>query len=129
MKALVTGGGGFLGGVIVRKLLARGDAVRSFTRTAYPWLAELGVEQAHGDLADPDAVAKAVEGCDVVFHLQANADVRHGLEHPRRDLEQNTIATANVLEAMRSHGASTICFSSTGSVYGDATVVPTPEDA
>ena len=62
----------------------------------------------------------AIAGCDTVFHLQANADVRHGLEHPRRDLEQNTIATSNVLEAMRAAGAQRIGFSSTGSVYGDA---------
>jgi UDP-glucose 4-epimerase len=64
-----------------------------------------------------------------VFHLQANADVRHGLEHPRRDLEQNTIATANVLEAMRAVGVSRIAFSSTGSVYGEPEMFPTPEDA
>ena len=64
-----------------------------------------------------------------MFHLQANADVRHGLEHPRKDLEQNTIATANVLEAMRAAGVSKIAFSSTGSVYGEPEVFPTPEDA
>ena len=72
---------------------------------------------------------RAFRGCDWVFHLQANADVRHGLEHPRRDLEQNTIATAAVLEAMRAVGVSKIAFSSTGSVYGEPDVVPTPEDA
>jgi UDP-glucose 4-epimerase len=71
----------------------------------------------------------ALQGCDWVFHLQANADVRHGLEHPRKDLEQNTIATATVLEAMRAVGVSKIAFSSTGSVYGEPKVVPTPEDA
>jgi UDP-glucose 4-epimerase len=65
----------------------------------------------------------------VVFHLAANADVRFGLEHPRKDLEQNTIATFNVLEAMRSNGIKKIAFSSTGSVYGEASVIPTPEDA
>ncbi len=64
-----------------------------------------------------------------VFHLQANADVRHGLEHPRRDLEQNTLATAGVLEAMRAHGVRRIVFASTGSVYGEPEVFPTPEDA
>ena len=71
----------------------------------------------------------AFAGCDWVFHLQANADVRHGLEHPRRDLEQNTIATSNVLEAMRADGVTRIAFSSTGSVYGEPEVFPTPEDA
>ena len=64
-----------------------------------------------------------------MFHLQANADVRHGLERPRQDLEQNTIATATVLEAMRAEGVTRIAFSSTGSVYGEPEVFPTPEDA
>jgi UDP-glucose 4-epimerase len=66
---------------------------------------------------------------DIVFHLAANADVRHGTEHPRRDLEQNTIATFNVLEAMREAGVRRVAFSSTGSIYGEPTVFPTPEDA
>ncbi len=82
-----------------------------------------------GDVLDQALLERAMEGCDWVFHLQANADVRHGLEHPRKDLEQNTIATANVLEAMRAAGASKIAFSSTGSVYGEPEVFPTPEDA
>jgi UDP-glucose 4-epimerase len=70
-----------------------------------------------------------MEGVDLVFHLAANADVRFGLEHPRRDLEQNTIATFNVLEAMRARGARRIAFSSTGSIYGEPDVHPTPERA
>jgi len=82
-----------------------------------------------GDVLDQPLIERALEGCDWVFHFQANADVRHGLEHPRRDLEQNTIATAKVLEAMRTHGISKIAFSSTGSVYGEPDVFPTPEDA
>ena len=68
-------------------------------------------------------------GCDMVFHLAANADVRFGTEHPRKDLEQNTIATYNVLFAMKENGVRKIAFSSTGSVYGEAAVIPTPEDA
>src|SRR5262245_21573710 len=70
-----------------------------------------------------------MRGCDTVFHLAANADVRFGLQHPRKDLEQNTLATFNVLEAMRANGIKTIAFSSTGSVYGEATLIPTPENA
>ena len=70
-----------------------------------------------------------MRGRDTVIHLAANADVRRGLEHPQRDLEQNTIATSNVLEAMRANGVSRIAFSSTGSVYGEPEVFPTPEDA
>jgi UDP-glucose 4-epimerase len=64
-----------------------------------------------------------------VFHFAANADVRFGPDHPGRDLEQNTIGTFNVLEAMRKNGIARIAFSSTGSVYGEAPVIPTPEDA
>src|SRR5262249_46824598 len=78
---------------------------------------------------DPDGLRRAVVGCDFVFHLAANADVRWGTRDPRRDLEQNTIATFNVLEAMRAAGAGRIAFASTGSVYGEAEVFPTPEDA
>jgi UDP-glucose 4-epimerase len=68
-------------------------------------------------------------GCDTVFHLAANADVRFGLEHPSKDLQQNTVATFNVLEAMRANGIKRIAFSSTGSVYGEADQIPTPENA
>jgi UDP-glucose 4-epimerase len=80
------------------------------------------------DLLDLDALRSAMAGAETVFHLAANADVRFGTEHPRRDLEQNTIATSNVLESMRTHGVRRIAFSSTGSVYGEAPVIPTPED-
>jgi UDP-glucose 4-epimerase len=68
-------------------------------------------------------------GSDFVFHLAANADVRFGTDHPDRDLQQNTIATFNVLESMRQEGIKQIAFTSTGSVYGESTVFPTPEDA
>ncbi len=80
-------------------------------------------------MLDEPALERALDGCDWVFHLQANADLRRGLEHPRRDLEQNTIATSNVLEAMRAQGVRQIVFTSTGSVYGEPTIFPTPEDA
>jgi UDP-glucose 4-epimerase len=81
------------------------------------------------DLLDVDTLGRALAGGDLVLHLAGNADVRFGTEHPRKDLEQNTVATLNVLEAMRANGVSRIAFSSTGSVYGEATVIPTPEDA
>jgi UDP-glucose 4-epimerase len=70
-----------------------------------------------------------MRGVDIVFHLAANADVRFGTEHPQKDLDQNTIGTFRVLEAMREAGVKRIAHSSTGSIYGDATIVPTPEDA
>ena len=82
-----------------------------------------------GDLLDLPALTQAMSGSELVFHLAANADVRFGPEHPRKDLEQNTIATWNVLEAMRASGARRVVFASTGSVYGEPDVFPTPEEA
>ncbi len=81
------------------------------------------------DILDLDTLKGLMTGGNCVIHFAANADVRHGTEHPRRDLEQNTIGTFNVLEAMRHNGIREIAFSSTGSVYGEATLIPTPEDA
>ena len=81
-----------------------------------------------GDLTDLEGLTRAMKGCDFVFHLAANADVRWGLNHPRKDLEQNTIATWNVLEAMRATEIRRLAFSSTSAVYGEARVFPTPED-
>jgi len=82
-----------------------------------------------GDMLDAGGLTEWFRGAECVMHLAANADVRFGTEHPRKDLEQNTIATYNVLEAMRANGIKRIAFSSTGSVYGEAAVIPTPEDA
>jgi UDP-glucose 4-epimerase len=82
-----------------------------------------------GDNLDLPALTRAMAGADTVFHFAANADVRFGLEHPSKDLQQNTVATFNVLEAMRANGIRRIAFSSTGSVYGEAEKIPTPEDA
>lgn len=113
MKALVTGGGGFLGGVIVRQLLARGDEVRSLARGAYPELEALGVEVLRGDLSDGASVSKAVAGCDVVFHVAAKA----GVWGSRASFEQaNVEGTRNVLEACRAHGVSKLVYTSTPSV-------------
>jgi UDP-glucose 4-epimerase len=133
-RALITGGAGFIGSTLADRLLEDGvevailDDFRTGRHEFITGALERGADLFEGDVLDDGVLRAAVEGCDTVFHLQANADVRHGLEHPRRDLEQNTIATANVLEAMRAAGARRIGFSSTGSVYGDADVTPTPED-
>jgi UDP-glucose 4-epimerase len=135
-RACITGGAGFIGSNLADRLSLQGVEVallddfrtgrREFVADA---LRRPGVRLVEGDALDAATVEEAVEGCDWVFHLQANADVRRGLEHPRRDLEQNTIATSNVLEAMRARGVSRIAFASTGSVYGEPEVFPTPEDA
>ncbi len=136
MKAFVTGGAGFIGSNLVDRLLADGHSVvaydnlcSGFEEYFAPHRENDRFRFVRGDVLDVPELTDAMRGCDTVFHLAANADVRFGLNHPRRDLEQNTIATHNVLEAMRATGAKRIAFSSTGSVYGEATVFPTPEDA
>jgi UDP-glucose 4-epimerase len=133
---LVTGGAGFIGSNLVDRLLGAGHRVVSWDNFSTGQENFIDRARAHknynlvrGDTLDLPALTAAMAGCDTVFHLAANADVRFGLEHPRKDLEQNTIATFNVLEAMRVNGIKTIVFSSTGSVYGEADVIPTSEDA
>src|SRR5712692_5317893 len=135
-KYLVTGCAGFIGSNLVDRLLAIGHEVRgidNFSTGEARFLAQASsngkFSLIQGDLLDTALLGEAMRGCDIVFHLAANADVRFGTEHPRKDLEQNTIATYNVLEAMRANGIRQIAFPSTGSVYGEATVFPTPEDA
>ncbi|AYG62410.1 NAD-dependent epimerase/dehydratase family protein [Rhizobium jaguaris] len=132
---VVTGCAGFIGSNLVDRLLGDGHAVigvdnfstgqRRFLEGA---LANRNFRLIEMDILDLDLLKTAFQGADAVFHLAANADVRFGTEHPRKDLEQNTIATYNVLEAMRANGIRKIAFSSTGSVYGEAPVIPTPED-
>src|SRR5205085_10734110 len=115
MRALVTGGGGFLGGVIVRQLLARGDAVRSFSRQRYPALDGLGVEQYVGDLADAAAVAHSVAGCDIIYHVAAKA----GVWGPAAEYEAANVAgTRHVIAACRRHGVRRLVFTSSPSVVG-----------
>jgi UDP-glucose 4-epimerase len=135
-RAFVTGGAGFIGSNLVDRLLSKNISVTAFdnlstgqtrfldgarTSPKYRFIQE--------DLLNPDALARSMKGCDAVFHLAANADVRFGLEHPQKDLEQNTWATFNVLEAMRANGIRRIAFSSTGSIYGEPDIFPTPENA
>jgi len=136
LKALVTGAAGFIGSSVVDRLLADGHDVVGYDNLSTGQ--ERFLEAAHGepafrfvqgDVLDEELLPRTMAGRDVVFHLAANADVRFGLEHPGRDLEQNTIATFRVLEAMRANGVKRIAFSSTGSVYGEAEVFPTPESA
>ena len=136
MKAFVTGASGFIGSNLVESLLTDGHEVTGWDNFSTGQASFLEIANKHdrfrlvrGDNLDLASLIAAMAGCDIVFHVAANADVRFGLDHPRRDLEQNTIATFNVLEAMRANGIKTILFSSTGSVYGEATIIPTPEDA
>ena len=113
MKALVTGGGGFLGKAIVRHLVTRGWSVRSFSRDSYPELDTLGVKQCQGDLADAEAVAVAVQGCDVVFHVAAKAGVWGAYDDYFR---ANVTGTENILAACRQHGIGRLVHTSSPSV-------------
>jgi UDP-glucose 4-epimerase len=138
MKAFVTGVAGFIGSNLTDRLLADGHEVVGWDNLSTGQLRFLegamgqpGFRLVRGDTLDLPSMTSAMAGCDTVFHFAANADIRDGWSHPRRDLEQNTIATFNVLEAMRANGIRRIVFSSTGSTYGEALVTPdrpTPEN-
>ena len=135
MKVIVTGCAGFIGSSLVDRLLLLGYLVIGIDNFSTGQRRFLDIALSNPnftlfqiDLLDLDALKKAFVGGEVVFHLSANADVRFGTDHPRKDLEQNTIATYNVLEDMRANGIKRIAFSSTGSVYGESPVVPTPEN-
>jgi UDP-glucose 4-epimerase len=135
MKYIITGCAGFIGSTLVDRLLRDGHlvvGVDNFSTGQRRFLDEALNKDSFRlieiDILDLEALKVAFSGGDAVFHLAANADVRFGINHPRRDLEQNTLATYNVLEAMRFNGIKKIVFSSTGSVYGESLVIPTPED-
>ena len=136
-RIFVTGAAGFIGSNLVDRLLADGLSVVGWDNfsTGQPPFLERALQQPsftllRGDNLDLPALTAAMRGCDFVFHLAANADIKDGWQHPKKDLEQNTIATFNVLEALRANSIKRIAFSSTGSVYGEALVTPdkpTPE--
>jgi UDP-glucose 4-epimerase len=134
LRVLVTGAAGFIGSNMVDRLLSAGHSVVGFDNMSTGQQRFLEAALVHpkfsfrqADLLDRKSLAQAMDGAELVIHFAANADVRFGTEHPRKDLEQNTIATSNVLEAMREQGCKRIVFSSTGSVYGEPEIFPTPE--
>ncbi len=116
MRVLVTGGGGFLGKAIVKLLLAQGSDVCSFSRNIYPQLTALGVEQIVGDLSDTSAVIKAVDGCDLVYHVAAKAGVWGRYEDYYRP---NVIGTKNVIQACRKCDITRLIYTSSPSVVFD----------
>lgn len=134
MRVLVTGAAGFIGSHMVDRLLSSDHNVIGFDnfstgqkRFLQSALVNPNFILHEADLLDRPSLTKAMEGIEVVVHFAANADVRFGTDHPRKDLDQNTIATWNVLETMREHGCRRIVFSSTGSIYGEPEIFPTPE--
>jgi len=135
--AFVTGAAGFIGSSLVDRLLAEGASVTGWDNftTGQERFLEAALKHprfrlVRGDNLDLPALSAAMKDAGLVFHLAANADIKDGWSHPGKDLQQNTVATFNVLEAMRANGVRRIAFSSTGSVYGEALVTPdrpTPE--
>lgn len=131
MKVLVTGGLGFLGGHMITAYASLGHEVTCFDVDGgrqHPQAAHYVV----GDLLSRhlNALDHAVEGHDLVVHCAANASVRGGVDHPALDLQQNLIGTSNLLEAMRQDTfRARLIFASSSAVYGNPTIVPTPEDA
>jgi UDP-glucose 4-epimerase len=133
---IVTGCAGFIGSNLVDRLISRGHfiiGIDNFSTGRHEFITEALMSKqfklVEADLLDLDSYCDVFAKVDAVFHFAANADVRFGVKNPRKDLEQNTIATSNVLEAMRINNVKKILFSSTGSVYGEAQVIPTPENA
>ena len=112
-KALVTGGGGFLGRAIVQRLVDRGNEVRSLARNAYPALDDMGVEQIQGDICDPEAVSRACDGRDVVYHVAAKPPPWGKYEDYYRT---NVTGTQNVIDSSKSQNISRLVYTSTPSV-------------
>jgi UDP-glucose 4-epimerase len=136
LRYFVTGCAGFIGSTLTDRLLSDGHEVvgyDNFSTGQEGFLASArrsaNFRLVRGDLLDSAFLTASMSGTEFVFHLAANADVRFGTEHPRKDLEQNTIATHAVLEAMRRCRIRHIAFTSTGSVYGESPSPPTREDA
>ena len=137
MHAIVTGGAGFIGSHMTERLLADGHSatvIDNFSSGDRRFL-EASSEQPRLELVEldmhehPDLLPDVIAGADIIFHLAANADVRFGWDAPHRDLQQNVLVTHNLLEAMRLTKVERLVFSSTGSVYGEATQFPIPENA
>jgi UDP-glucose 4-epimerase len=135
MKCVVTGGAGFIGSHLVDALLAAGNEVTVVDNLSSGKMAFLKPHEGNprfrfvrADLSGDGFVCKDFKGADMVYHLAANPDVRSGVTDTGTPLRQNIIATYNVLESMRINGVKGIAFTSTSTVYGEAKVVPTPED-
>jgi len=131
---LITGGAGFIGSHLLARMLPENDVtvLDNFSSGRMEHLAAYMEDPKfhliEADLLTSGCLEDAAAGKDIIFHLAANPDVRLGASDSRIHLEQNVIATYNILEAMRKAGAKRIAFTSTSTVYGEASEVPTPED-
>jgi len=135
LKAVVTGGAGFIGSHLVDRLVSEGYSVAVLDNMSCGFLENLerhrnyeGVTVLDVDLRDAKRLEEVFRGHDVVFHMAAHADIRRSLEDHRADLENNVVGTLNVLEAMYKNGVQDLVFASTSALYGEAEVMPTPED-
>jgi UDP-glucose 4-epimerase len=135
MKALVTGGAGFIGSHVVDELIRRNNEVivydnfcTGFERHLEAARDEGRIRTFQGDILDQSSLTMAMEGVTTVFHLAANADVRGGQTDRNVDLQQNVMGTHCVLEAMKAAAATEIVFTSSATVYGEPDRFPTPED-
>lgn len=133
MKALVTGGAGFIGSHLIDALLERKYEVVCFDNFSTGKMEFIKhnlnkIELIKGDLLNRKDISKALDDCDIVFHLAANPDVRIGAENTKVHFDNNILATYNLLEEMRNKGINKIVFTSSSTVYGDAEIIPTPED-
>lgn len=134
MRALVTGGAGFIGSHLIDRLIERGDEVVVIDNLSSGNLQFIQghldsgkVTLVEGDITHYADVDLAMKGIECVFHLAANPDIRLGTRVTDTDLKQGTIATYNIVEAMRVHGVKTIAFASSSVVYGEDAPLPTPE--
>lgn len=122
MKALVTGGSGFIGSNVSKMLLSKGVEVVVFDNLSsgnYDNIRELNVNFIKGDILDKDAIKDACKGVDVVFHLAASVGRQRSIDHPQLDSEINLIGTINVLEGMRANGVKKIVYSSSAAIFGE----------
>ena len=133
MKALVTGGAGFIGSHLIDELLKQGYEVScldNFSSGKKEFIEKKLDEIAliKGDLLKKEDIKNAIDNCDIVFHLAANPDVRSGIENTKTHFDNNIIATYNLLEIMRKKDVRKIVFTSSSTVYGEARIMPTPEN-
>jgi len=135
MKYFVTGGTGFIGSHLVDRLISEGHEITVYDNLssgskvfAQHHFGKKGFQLIEADLLDFNTLKEAIANHDVIFHLAANPEARLGIENTKLDLKQETIATYNVLEAMRVNGIKKIVFSSSGCIYGETPVIPLPEN-